>query len=111
MCRVEMASQGGDVVTHGFELERSVSIRGAAMALELDRDHLAMACKRLDQRCHLADGHETSMQKDQRVTLAVYFVLELHSVRSPRCRMRVRASITNARPENTTFSIPKLSAN
>jgi hypothetical protein len=85
-----MFDQGGDVVAHGFELERSVSIGSAAMALELDRDHLAMAGKRLDQRCHLANGHETAMQKDQRVTLAVYFVIELHSVHLPTpCRNRL----------------------
>jgi hypothetical protein len=70
----------GDVVAHRLEAQRAVHVRGAAVPLQVDRDHPAPAGQpRQDRGEHLA-GAVSAVQQDERLARAVLFVVQGYAV-------------------------------
>jgi hypothetical protein len=67
-------------IAHRGEAHRPVRIRGAAVALHLDSDHLARLRQRLHPSLHLADCRQPAMDQNQRFALAVDLVIEIDAV-------------------------------
>src|ERR1700722_4542204 len=62
------------------EAHRPVRIRGAAVALHLDSDHLARLRQRLHPSLHLADCRQPAMDQNQRFALAVDLGIAIDAV-------------------------------
>jgi len=75
-----MVDECADVISHQAYVYRSINIRGAAMALQVDGDDLvALGECRKDRTEHLA-GTEPAMQQDQRPPGTNRFDIEIDAI-------------------------------
>ena len=76
LSQAEVPDEGGDVVAQRLEAHRAVHVRGAAVALQVDRYHPAPAGQhRQDRGVRLARG-VAAVQQDERLARAVLFVVQ-----------------------------------
>src|SRR6201995_3699593 len=75
-----MPDEGGDVVAHRLEGQRAVHVPGAAVSLQVDRYHPALAGqRRQDRGGRLARG-VAAVQQDKRLARAVLVVVQGNAV-------------------------------
>jgi len=78
--QAEVPDERGDVVAHRLEAQRAVHVRGAAVPLQVDRDHPAAAGQqRHDRGEHLAAA-VPAVQQDEWLAGAVLFVVQADAV-------------------------------
>jgi len=76
----QVPDEPGDVIAHRLEAHRPIDVRGAAVRLQVDRDHpAALGQHRQDRGVHLARA-EPAVQQDERPARAVLFVVQGYAV-------------------------------
>jgi hypothetical protein len=76
----EVRDHAGDVVAEYFVAERTVDVRSVAVALEFDRDDLAIGCQVIQKFAEHTGQAEAAMNHDERVATTAAFPVEVDLV-------------------------------
>src|SRR5271169_5452350 len=78
--QLQVRDQRGYIIGQCFKAVRTIDVGGVSMSLQMHRNHLTGLRQSLDIRAKAFESGDSAVQQNQRLTLAINLVVDLHAM-------------------------------